>query len=64
MTSKLLPILRCPRCAPAGGGVLSQEGGALLRCVDCGMTYPVQDGLPIMVTPEGEFAGVPTERGR
>ena len=61
MMSKLLPMLRCPRCASSGKGALKQEGGARLRCADCGAAYPIRDGLPILLTPEGDFLNVLTQ---
>jgi hypothetical protein len=47
---RLLEILCCP--AREGGedchGDL-EEGPACLRCLKCGRTYPVEDGIPILL---------------
>src|SRR5215831_17876094 len=42
----LIDILRCPRC----GGVLHDEE-SLLRCHDCGQTYPIMEGIPQLFMP-------------
>jgi uncharacterized protein YbaR (Trm112 family) len=47
---RLLAILCCP--AEHGGvachGEL-QEGVDGLRCLSCGLTYPIEDGIPVML---------------
>ncbi len=47
---RLLEILCCP--AEAGGaachGLLEEVPGAL-RCRTCGLLYPVEDGIPVML---------------
>lgn len=45
MDPRLLAILACPRCK-AG---LRLENPALLRCEQCSATYPVDDGIPILL---------------
>jgi uncharacterized protein YbaR (Trm112 family)/SAM-dependent methyltransferase len=40
ISSAVLPLLRCPRCA----GVL--EGDSTLGCSACGVRYPLVDGMP------------------
>ncbi|MGB7737858.1 MAG: methyltransferase domain-containing protein [Steroidobacteraceae bacterium] len=40
ISSAVLPLLRCPRCA----GVL--EGDSTLSCSACGVRYPLVDGMP------------------
>jgi len=48
---ELLSILACIEC---GTTPLEQEHDAL-RCPECGRTYPVEDGIPVMLPlDEGE----------
>jgi uncharacterized protein YbaR (Trm112 family) len=53
LDSRLLEILCCP--ADAGGVPCHGELEALappaegLRCRRCGLVYPVQDGIPVML---------------
>lgn len=53
--STLLPILRCPHCAQRGKGELHKTDSEQLVCVDCNTFYPIFDGLPILITPQGDF---------
>ena len=52
----LLAIMACPECR----GSLSEYGDALV-CDECGLHYPVRDGIPFMLAEEayrpGEDAG-------
>ena len=48
---ELLEILACPKCkAPV------KEEGAKLICTNaqCGLRYPVRDGIPVMLIDEAE----------
>lgn len=52
---RLLEIMQCPACA----GSLRDEGDPpSLVCTECGLRYPVVDGIPVMLideaTPSGE----------
>jgi uncharacterized protein YbaR (Trm112 family) len=40
----LLEILACPACR----GAFTAEDHAL-RCVSCGRSYPIRDGIPILL---------------
>lgn len=47
----LLEILACPAChAP----LRADEGAAELLCTgeDCGLAYPVRDGIPVLLVDE------------
>lgn len=48
---KLLEILACPSCK---GDIKEVNAGKGLKCVDCGLVYPVRDGIPIMLIEEAE----------
>ena len=48
---KLLEILACPSCK---GDIKEVEGGNGLKCVKCGLVYPVRDGIPIMLIDEAK----------
>jgi uncharacterized protein YbaR (Trm112 family) len=41
--------LACPRCK---GSVTEEAQGAELRCLRCGVRYPVRDGFPILLAEE------------
>ncbi len=45
----LLEILRCP----ADGGVLG-ETDAGLHCRDCQRTYPIREGIPVLLLEEAD----------
>lgn len=47
--ARLLDILVCPKCH----GRLKEEDDRLV-CQDCGLRYPVRDGIPVMLIEEAE----------
>lgn len=60
MPDDRLDILRCPHCASRGAvGMLVKETNERLLCQepDCNRVYPIDNGLPIMLTAEGDFLG-------
>jgi uncharacterized protein YbaR (Trm112 family) len=47
--AQLLEIMQCPAC----GGTLREEAKPVsLVCNDCGLRYPVRDGIPVMLIEE------------
>ena len=48
---ELLAILACPTCK---GRVELQE--EWIVCQDCGLRYPIRDGIPIMLVEEAQQA--------
>ncbi len=48
---KLMEILACPACK---GPVKLQE--ERIVCQECGLRYPIRDGIPIMLVDEAERA--------
>lgn len=42
---RLLEILCCPACH----GELAERGEEGLLCIQCGLLYPVEDGIPVML---------------
>lgn len=46
---RLLEILVCPACR---GGVDHKERRHLVICRECGLRYPVRDGIPVMLVAE------------
>lgn len=48
----LLDILACP--CPRHAPVQSTEQGDALRCVRCRTTFPVRDGIPVMLLSEAQ----------
>jgi uncharacterized protein YbaR (Trm112 family) len=57
VSEELLAIMACPDCR---GGL--KEWGDALVCDECGLHYPVRDGIPIMLPeeayrPDGEEEG-------
>ena len=51
---ELLEILVCPRCGYEDLDVQSGSDGAetALECRGCGVAYPVEDGIPVMLVEE------------
>jgi hypothetical protein len=49
--TKLLEILACPACR---GDVEYDARNQKLICVECGLKYPVKDGIPVMLVDEAE----------
>lgn len=56
----LRAILACPRCK---GPVEETGDGAGLLCPACGLVYPVEDGIPIMLEEEARSVSSPTGDG-
>lgn len=59
ISPEFLEILRCPvavRYTDRGDdpGRLRLVHGCWLVCDDSGFKYPIRDGIPIMLVPEGE----------
>ena len=46
---KLLELLACPACKTP-----VREAGERLVCAQCGLRYPVRDGIPVMLIEEAE----------
>ncbi|MFI9528682.1 Trm112 family protein [Micromonospora rosaria] len=44
LDQELLDVL----CCPADGGDL-RRAGERLRCVRCGLAFPVRDGIPVLL---------------
>ena len=49
LDERLLDILVCPDCHAA---VEHKERRHVLVCTGCGLTYPVRDGIPVMLVEE------------
>ncbi|HKN68147.1 MAG TPA: Trm112 family protein [Gemmatimonadaceae bacterium] len=47
--AKLLQILVCPKCK---GALDYREAESTLVCRSCRLSYPVRDGIPIMLVDE------------
>jgi uncharacterized protein YbaR (Trm112 family) len=54
LESGLLDILACPAChAPLKEqGATSEESELLCTGKDCGLAYPVRDGIPVLLVDE------------
>lgn len=51
LSPDLLEILACPKCKQP---VEPSPDGSWLICAACGLRYPVQDGIPIMLPEEAQ----------
>ncbi|MFP4472273.1 MAG: Trm112 family protein [Candidatus Omnitrophota bacterium] len=54
LDKELLEILACPSCQ----GSL-QEQADHLRCRQCGLRYPVKEGIPVLLVEEAEQSEQP-----
>ncbi len=52
---EVLQLLACPCPAHAPLTLLGADG---LRCTSCGRTYPIRDGIPVLLLDEA-VAGTP-----
>ena len=50
---ELLDILACPKCKAA---VRQEEDRLICTNPDCGLRYPIRDGIPVMLIEEAEKA--------
>lgn len=46
---ELMAIMQCPSC---GGSLDQRTDPPALVCRDCGLAYPVNDGIPSMIVEE------------
>lgn len=51
---ELLEIMQCPDC---GGDLAEREEPPSLECTGCGLVYPVEDGIPVMLVEEARRPG-------
>ena len=51
LDDELLEILICPDCH---GTVEYKERRKVILCLDCGLQYPVRDGIPVMLVEEAK----------
>ena len=61
---ELLAILVCPKCERELDVQRAQDGEEQsLDCVSCGLSYPVEDGIPVMLAEEARPIRVASQRG-
>lgn len=59
-----LSLLRCPQCAKKEQGLLELASDDLLRCTTCGWSYPIYEGLPVLLTETGDYYGFRKQIGK
>lgn len=52
--AELFAIMQCPSCA---GTLTERVESSVLVCTDCGLQYPVRDGIPVMLIEEATPGG-------
>lgn len=52
VSKELLDILACPACR---GEIVEREEKSALVCKGCRRSYPVRDGIPVMLVEEAEI---------
>jgi uncharacterized protein YbaR (Trm112 family) len=57
LDQELLDILVCPDCH---GDVEYKERRQVIVCTQCGLQYPVRDGIPVMLVEEATPPTRPT----
>jgi uncharacterized protein YbaR (Trm112 family) len=50
ISAELLGIIVCPACH--GALDVTHDNGPELLCRDCGLAYPVRDGIPVLLVDE------------
>lgn len=50
---KLIDLLVCPACH---GDIEYKDRRHLIICTECGLHYPVRDGIPVMLVEEAQTA--------
>ena len=53
LSPELLELLACPRCR----GALEEVGETLL-CAACRLSYPVREGIPVLLIDQAHEVGV------
>ena len=48
---QLLNILACPKCQ---ADVVEKDGKIVCTDKECGLKYPIKDGIPVMLVDEAE----------
>ena len=67
--SEFLSLLRCPRCVgtdeSSDTGRLEQGGddNAWLLCGGCGLQYPIEDGVPVLLIGEARSPDAKADQG-
>lgn len=51
---QLLAIMQCPSCA---GRLVETLRPPSLTCEQCGLRFPVRDGIPVMLVEEAQQTG-------
>ena len=52
LSPQLLEILVCPKCK---GALEYRERESALLCQACGLSYPIRDGIPVMLIDEAKI---------
>ncbi|SDM30548.1 Methyltransferase domain-containing protein [Oryzisolibacter propanilivorax] len=53
--AKILPLLACPLCREA---LALNASGASIECTGCGASYPVRDGIPVLLPQSVQEPGI------
>lgn len=48
----MLEVLACPKCKTEVKVVAVKDGARGLQCTNCGLVYPVRNGIPVMLESE------------
>ena len=54
LSPELKEILACPKCK---GALLFREEQAEIHCQRCRLSYPIRDGIPVMLVDEARALG-------
>ncbi len=62
---ELLELLACPcpRHAPLRAGTSDDPQADYLTCTSCGRSFPVRDGIPVLLLEEAVGGPVPEDSG-
>lgn len=51
LPARIRELLACPKCR---GALEEAVDGGALHCISCSLSYPVRDGIPVLLVEQAE----------